>query len=41
MNKLRNSKLTESRWSSAALLTVALLGLVGSVSAKEQQSKTI
>jgi hypothetical protein len=39
MSKMRNSKLTESRWSSAALLTVALLGLVGSASAKDRKGK--
>jgi hypothetical protein len=39
MNKMRNSKLRESRWSLAALLTVALLGLVGSASAKERKAK--
>ena len=39
MSKMRNSKLTESGWSSKALLTVALLGLVGSASAKERKAK--
>jgi hypothetical protein len=36
---MRNSRLTESRWSLAALLTIALLGLVGSASAREHKVK--
>jgi len=39
MKKMRNSRLTESRWSLAALLTIALLGLVGSASARERKAK--
>jgi hypothetical protein len=39
MNRMRNSRLLESRWSLAALLTIALLGLVGSASARERKVK--
>jgi hypothetical protein len=39
MKKMWNSRLTESRWSLATLLTIALLGLVGSASAKEHKMK--
>jgi len=39
MKKMWNSRLTESKWSLAALLTIALLGLVGSASAKEHKVK--